>query len=364
MRRGYHRAALGAIAVLAFSSTFAAEAAAQAIQDSTGSVVVVVTGRDGGATLGYSVVSIAAYAREVFTNDQGVAVLAGLPTGHATVRVRHLGYSPNEVAVLVRGGKVDTARVAMVRIAVSLNTVRVRAIGACTTPGPPRAAADPAFAAVFEQLRLNADQYRLLATEYPFAYSVERESSIHYVGGDSILQRLDTINIGTGVNWHYGPGNVISQSDDPRNRQVVFNLPALIHFAEPGFLANHCFANGGIDTTGGRKLIRIDFAASAKIKAPDVDGSMYLDPVSYQIRQSVLRLTKIPEQTPQIVAAEVLTEFREVLPSIALMSVIRSTNTLSADPTRPILPDAVHETQRLLRVMFLKGKPGDPTSRP
>jgi hypothetical protein len=252
----------------------------------------------------------------------------------------------------------------MARVAVALNAVRVRAIGACVNPGPPKAAVDPAFAAVFEQLRLNADQYRLLATEYPFTYSVERASSIHYVGGDSIVQRLDTIVIGTGIDWHYTPGSIIAETDDPHNRQVVFNLPALIHFAEPAFLANHCFANGGIDTVDGQRLIRIDFAAASRIKLPDVDGSMYLDPASYQIKRSVLRLTKIPEQTPQIVAVEAVTDFREVLPSIPLIESIQSTHTLSADPTRPILPSSVHESQRLLRVMFLKGKPGDLLAKP
>jgi hypothetical protein len=179
------------------------------------------------------------------------------------------------------------------------------------------------------------------------------------VGGDSIIQRLDTIVIGTGMGWHYAPGTLVEQTEDPHNRQVVFSIPALIHFAESSFLDNHCFANGGIDTVDGKPLVRIDFAAASRIKAPDVDGSIYLDPRSYQIRRSVLRLTKIPEQTPQISAVEVVTDFREVLPSIPVIADVHSTHTLFVDPSRTSLPDAVHEMQHLLKITFLKGRPGE-----
>jgi hypothetical protein len=366
LRRGCHFAAGSAIAavVLTLSPPRNADAQATTKPDSSGSVVALVTAKESGGGLAYSVVSVAAYNREQFTNEQGFVLLANLPAGHAVVRTRHLGYAPVETPVQIHAGRIDTIHVAMSKVAVSLNAVRIRATGACLNPGPPKAGADPSFAAIFEQLRLNADQYRLLATAYPFVYSVERVSSIHYVGGDSVLQRLDTIVLGTGINWHYRPGAIIAETNDLRHREVVFNIPALIHFAEPAFLANHCFANGGADTVEGRRLIRVDFAAASRIKMPDVDGSMYLDPITFQIKRSVLRLTKIPEQTPQIIEVEVITEFREVLPSIPLLASIRSIHTLSADPTRPILPDAVHETQRLLRVMFLKGRPGDSPAKP
>ncbi len=335
------------------------QSAPPARTDSLGTVIAIVSAKESGERLSYSVVSLAALAREQFTNDQGVTSLTRIPAGRQQLRIRHLGYTPIDLAVVVHGGRSDTVQVQMSRVAFSLNTVRVRGLGNCANPGPPRAATDPAFAAIFEQVRENADQYRLLATTYPFAYSVERQSSIHYVGGDSVMQRIDTLVVGTGIRWHYAPGDLIVETDDPRNRQVVFNIPALIHFAEASFLDNHCFANGGMDTVGGRSLIRIDFAAASRIKAPDVDGSIYLDPRTYQIRRSVLRLTRIPDQTPQITDVEVITEFREVLPSIPVIAEVRSTHKLSADPTRPVLPDAAHETQRLIRVTFLNGRPGD-----
>jgi hypothetical protein len=138
----------------------------------------------------------------------------------------------------------------------------------------------------------------------------------------------------------------------------VFNIPALIHFADPSFLANHCFFYGGRDTADGSAALRIDFLAASRIKVPDVDGSMYIDPVTYQIRRSVLRLTRVPPETPEIVSVSVVTEFRTIVPSISIVSSISSVNRLAADSTRPVLPMAAYETQRLLGVTFLKTKPG------
>ena len=103
--------------------------------------------------------------------------------------------------------------------------------------------------------------------------------------------------------------------------------------------------------------LRVDFLAASRIKAPDVDGSMYIDPTTFQIRRSVLRLTRIPEETPQIASVTVVTEFRAIVPSIAIPSSISSTHRLFADSTRPVLPMAAYETQRLIHVTFLKTKP-------
>ena len=71
----------------------------------------------------------------------------------------------------------------------------------------------------------------------------------------------------------------------------------------------------------------------------------------------MLRLTRISEETPQILTVTVATDFRTVVPSISIASVISSTHRLFADTTRPVLPFAVYETQRLLRVTFLNGAP-------
>lgn len=329
----------------------------------SGSIAGVVVSRDAGAPLPYSVVSIPALGRERFTNDRGSFVLAGVPAGSVRLLIRHIGYAPVELSVEARAGRTDTVRIQLTKLAIELNRVTVHGLGRCVAPGPPSASADPAFAAIFEQLRENADRYRLLADSYPFAYSMERMSTIHYVSGEAIITALDTATIGTGAHWRYAPGTLVVEATGPNSRQVLFNIPTLLQFAERSFLDNHCFANAGADVVNGYAVVRIDFTAAAKIKPPDVSGSIYLDRETFQIRRSTLRLTRVPDETPQIAAVEVVTDFGEVVPSISIPSTIRSVHVLHTDRTRPILPDTTYETQRMLHVSFLRSKPGEEAKR-
>jgi hypothetical protein len=325
--------------------------------DSSAAIVGVVTAAATQEALANSIVAIPSLGVERLTNASGRFALRGLAPGSYELLVKHLGYSPSRMTVTARAITTDTVRVRMSRLAVRLTAMQVRAKTACTNPGPPRAALDQAFAAVFDQLELNADAYRVLSQAYPFTYDMERDTRIRYVSGEEVVQRLDTVRIGTGLKWQYVPGKIVDRSEDPRNRQVVLMIPALIHFAEAAFVSTHCFSYGGMDTADGSAAIRIDFAAAARIKAPDVDGSMYLDPASFQIRRSVIRLTKIPEETPEIASVVVVTEFRVLVPSIAIAASISSVHALLTDLTRPVLPMTVYENQRLLKVTFLKGSP-------
>jgi iron complex outermembrane receptor protein len=85
--------------------------------DSTGTIVGIVVTKEGGVPLGYSVVSAPALNRERFTNIEGKFALADLPAGSVQLRVRHLGYSPVDLSVVVRAGQADTVRVALTHIA-------------------------------------------------------------------------------------------------------------------------------------------------------------------------------------------------------------------------------------------------------
>jgi hypothetical protein len=342
---------------LVFAATVAG---AQGVaRDSVGSIAGIVVAKETGAALPYSVVSVAALGRERFTNERGAFVFVGIAAGRVRLLVKHIGYAPTTLTVDVRVGATDTVHVVLAKIAVELNRVTVEGLGRCTSPGPPTPAADPVFAAVFEQLRENADRYRLLAESYPFAYAMERRSTIHYVGGDTVVTSIDTAQIGTGVRWRYVPGTLVTEGYGPASRQVLFNIPTLLQFAERGFLDNHCFGNAGADVVDGHAVVRIDFSASVRIKLPDVSGSMYLDRETFQIRRSTLRLTRIPDETPQIAAVEVVTDFREIMPSISVPTTIQSVHVLHTDRTRPVLPDTTYEIQRMVRLAFLKTRPGE-----
>jgi hypothetical protein len=333
--------------------------------DSTGSIVGIVLTKEGGVPLAYSVVSAPSLSRERFSNVDGVFILPELPDGPIQLRVRHLGYSPMDLSVTVHAGRTDTVRVSLTHIAVRLTTMQVRAYPECKNPGVPKASADSAFATVFDQLRQNAEQYRLLTDTYPFVYSVERTMSRVLVNGDARLDATDTLIISSN-RWTYKPGAVITRTRMGRARSasLMMNIPTLVNFADKAFLENHCFYNGGLENVDGVELLRVDFIASARIKDPDVDGSMYLDPVSFQIQRSVLRLSKIPAGIAGLAETEAVTRFGEVLPSIPVIADISSVNRFQTTGNNPLTEASANERQRLLKVQFVKGIPGDDPKKP
>jgi hypothetical protein len=359
------RVVVARIAVLAaLLAPLFASARAQTTSDSTGTIVGLVTTREGNVPLAYSVVSAASLGRERFSDAQGVFALAALPAGALQLRVRHLGYSPADLNVTVRAGQTDTVRVSLAHIAVRLTAVDVRAYPECKNPGPPKASADSAFATVFDQLKQNAEQYRLLTDTYPFIYATERTLSSTLVNGDSRTERIDTLVV-TSTRWTYKPGSLVVQTRRGFTSSTSMNIPTLVNFAEKTFLENHCFYNGGLETVDGVELLRIDFNAASKIKDPDVDGSMYLDPVTFQIRRSVLRLSKIPSGLRGLAETEAVTLFGEVLPSIPVIADITSVNRFQSGTNKPPTAEAsANERQRLISVRFTKGMPGDETKRP
>ncbi|HTE44482.1 MAG TPA: carboxypeptidase-like regulatory domain-containing protein [Gemmatimonadaceae bacterium] len=341
-----------------------ASAATAQANDSTGTIVGIVVMKDGGLPLAYSTASIPALGKERFSTEQGVFTLASLPPGPLLLRVRHLGYSPVDLPVTVHAGRADTVNVQLVHIAVRLSTVQVRALPECKNPGVPKASADSAFATVFDQLHQNADQYRLLTDAYPFVYTVERMMSVTQVDGEARLESVDTMKVESARTWKYQPGAVISRPRRLSDGPMTMSIPTLVHFADKVFLDNHCFYNGGLEMVEGSELLRVDFNAASRIKDPDVDGAMYLDPNSFQIRRSVLRLSRIPKDVRGLEKIEAVTRFGEVLPSIPLIASIVSVNEFQTNVKQPKSLVSATEQQRLTRVEFLKGMPGDDAKKP
>jgi hypothetical protein len=333
--------------------------------DSTGTIVGSVSMKEGGFPLPYSVVSVAALAREQFTNDRGGFILSNLPPGRVRLRVRHLGYVPADVDVVVRAGGADTVRVQLAHIAVRLTALEVRAYPECKNPGPPQAS-DSGFATVFEQLKQNAEQYRLLTNVYPFNYGVERIMSVTYGKNTVRRDRTDTIALRSVDEWKYEPGGIISQERSRLRTRgaVMMHIPTLAQFADSVFIASHCFHNGGIESIDGADLLRIDFVAASRIRDPDVDGSMYLDPATFQIRRSFLHLSKTPRALPDILETEATTVFADLLPSIPVIASISSVSHLKPNQKQINPPTATSEDQRLIAIEFTGRKPGEDAKKP
>lgn len=332
-------------------------------ESQTGTIVGRVVTREGGFPLPYGVIALPELGREQFTDDSGSFRIGGLPAGPTRLRVRRLGYAPFEVTIPVRADAADTVRIVLDRIAVRLATVDVREHPPCRTPGAPSLARDSGLTAVYEQLLLNAEQLRTLSNQYPFEYMMEQRLSSVGRDGRTVDEGTWPLSMSSRSTWRYRPGQVVSYvRTGPRRRirQLEFRLPTLIELADKTFIDNHCFHNGGMVAVDGDSLVRVDFVAAEKIKDPDVHGSIFLDAKSFQIRRSVMRLSRMPSSSMVrgMSALEVMVRFNEVLPSIPIVQFVSSVQRF--DPqVRGVELAAAHEEQRLVSFTWLKRRPGD-----
>jgi hypothetical protein len=322
-----------------------------------GTIAGVVVTQDG-APLAYAIVALPALGRERFTNDAGAFVLPEVPAGRVVLRVRRLGYLPMDVPMHVSAGRTDSVRVALNRVAVRLATVNVTSHPPCRKPGAPKPTGDSTLYTVYSQLVLNAEQYKLLSETYPFVYALSATRSQVMKDGTTTVGESDTTHYQSDVAWKYVPGGVLRRDRDGKNRVILlFTIPTLLNFADPLFARSHCFHNGGLVKVGDSSFVRIDVVAADNIKTPDVNGTILLNPSTFQIRQTVLRLTR-PQLIQAMTDAEVMTEFRELLPSIPVIHRVTSAQTF--DPGgRGVTFVSAHEEQELIVFAFRGQKPGE-----
>jgi hypothetical protein len=332
-----------------------------AIADSSVVLAGLVVAKESGIPVGYSVVSIPALGelgRERYTTAQGAFAFLGLPAGTYRLRAKHLGYSARDVDVQLTKGRTEV-RVELTQIALRLAAVRVVARQECTNPGPPDTVLSPEFATLFEQVRQNAERLRLLVERYPYRYFVERTFFDQLRNGESRLVATDTVGFHSDHGWRYRPGQMISTVVGGRRREYVMNLPSLVDVVDSAFLANHCFRYAGTDTLSGETLLRVDFYAAKGLRGPDVDGAVYLDTTTLQIRGARVALTRPPSVFRGIQGMTATTIFDEVVPSIPIPAYVTGTKILRSRPG-PQAPVSAAETQRLLEVQFLRDLPGTP----
>lgn len=277
-----------------------------------------VVNRESGTPLGHAMVTVLPAEHQTFSSDAGIFAFANMYPGRYRIRATHIGYAPVEINVDVPEGTAPPRlRIALTHLSMQLSTVRITAAGKCTNPGRPDPDKEPDFAAIVAQIRLNAEQYKLLADSFPFTYQVEQV--YRQMKGDSskIDPKIERVSFRSDTHgWQYKMGDVIERRDG----HTLMHLPVLSDFASYEFLNNHCFRYGGLEATRGGNLIRIDFQADVQIRTPDVDGSVYLDAQTYAIRRADLKLSKLPPGLPQVTAVQVQTIFGEVSPNIDVIT--------------------------------------------
>lgn len=300
-------------------------------------------------------VSLSPVGRQTFSSAQGQFGFAALPPGLYRIRVARIGFTPRELSVTVTAG-VDppVVRVELDRASFSLAAVRVLAYPPCKRPGAPDPRASPDFAGIFEQVRQNAEQYRVLSDSFPFGYRFERTRGERRADSTRVIERVDTLLVRSDHDrWRYRPGSVVARDQSG----FVMQLPTLADFASREFVRNHCFYYAGVDTTSEGRQVRVDFRAADRLRTPDVHGSVLLDATSFQIRRAELDLSIVPDALRDVVRAHVTTVFREVSPAIVVFGEVRGTTVLRPSRAPGAFTESFEE-QRLLEFGWLRADPG------
>ena len=331
-------------------------------QGSSGLLIGDVVSRETELPLGHAMVTVIGAERQTFTSETGVFGFRSMDPGRYRLHVTRIGYVPADVdAVVPAEGVAPRVRVALAPLTVKLATVKVLAVSRCTAPGRPDPAVNPDFAAIILQMRLNAEHYRLLADSFPFVFQVQRLQA--EMKGDSSRGKahIDTLNHRTDRRgWEYQMGEMVERDAGGR---YMMHLPDLRDFASYEFLNNHCFRFAGLDSTSEGVLLRIDFQADIQIRKPDVNGTIFLDATTYQIRRADLELTKIPPEVSDITAVHVTTHFREIAPNINVIHDVNGINS-RRHLRLPWSIVALTEDQRMLHFEWLRNDPAHPPPQP
>ena len=315
-------------------------------QENTTTVIVGRVAVRGGGPLPFATVTINGKNQQ-FTDSLGRFQVEGIAAGNVTLRSRRIGFSPAEQVVRIQRG--DTVRVTleMTRLAIRLPAVQSIA-HVCSKPGAPGGDAEPGLVMLYQQLQQNAENFRLLSLAHPYVYATQRQFVTTY--RDSVIDRspLEELTGTSAKAWKYEPGKMVFE----KNATTSMHLPTLATFAEESFARSHCFYYAGTVDIDGQQMLRVDFAPDAKLREPDVSGSIYLDPTNYQIRRSDVTLSKVPYHlSGQMTGHTVRTYFSEIMPGVPIIGAVR------AEVARLRDGEVLTEMQQVVQVHFVNGKP-------
>lgn len=304
-----------------------------------------VRSRATGLPVANALVRFTGLPRPVFTDTTGrFRLLAGF--GSRQLQVRRIGYAPVDTAV----NCCDNAIVILVEPLRALSPVVVNEISRCTSAHH-SAPGDTGFVSLMAQVRMNAEQLRMLSSEYPFESRMEIVRATKPRGTNALVtQYRDTIRLRSESRWTYRPGRVVTG----RNPFVI-NVPTLRDIASEAFVQNHCFVYAGPDTAGGRSTLRVDFTASDLLRTPDVNGSIHVDPSTFQVRRTVFHLSSLPA-IRGLMRYEVITDYQEIAEAVPIICHIFSRQTFDVRAARD--QDFVFEEWTLVGFRFLERSPG------
>ena len=295
----------------------------------TGTLSVTVTAQQTGVALPYAVVALPERTLERFTGGGGRATIIALPTGSYELVVRRIGFAPYRGRVVIDAGIVTTAAITLAQIPVQLTGMVVRPREVCPNPGMPDRVREPAVYDIVELLRENADQFRLLTSQYPFRYATQRVLAA-LTDSTVVVNVVDTLVAASQSLGGYRPGRVVRDQRGPRGlKETTMAIPGLSDIAAPSFIANHCFHFGGVLTEGSETWVRLEVRAADKLRSPDVHGTFFLDSATAQLRRMELEMSRpdrLPRRLMGVRTVAVATTFRELTPGLSLVDRVCAIN--------------------------------------
>jgi hypothetical protein len=319
---------------------------------------VTVLGTD--VPLGYSVIGFAPDGREQFTDSDGRFALRGVRAGRIRLWAKHIGHTPLDTTFDVAANDSITLRLELPLVSIQLPAVHTLA-KECAHPGESSPALGAALAALFEQLKQNAERNRLLSRSYPFEVDIERKITHPEPALEARFVAFDTVRRTSQRDWHYAPGRLLGTREYAPGVfggvWTTIAIPELSDFADETFLNFHCFDYSGLEAVEGDTLLRIDFVPAPTVHEPDVAGAIFLDPKTYQIRMTFVSLVNLTKKLRERIGGQsIRVTFKEVVPGVPILDVVSSMVYPREDPKGPPQEPAT-ETQRALAVRFLKGRP-------
>lgn len=302
-----------------------------------------------GDSLPFSTVALDPGFAPRLTDARGRFTFANVRPGTYRLVVRQIAHVPFDTILVIGTEPPPTLRVALRRVAIGLPPVTVRGTIECRVPGAPDPAISADAAAVFEQAVENARRYRLVSDSLPHRSLLERTQVRVDETGAQRVTKVDTLERESGVWWPYRPGLLVADGAGRRRGELVIRMWSLVDFADSVFVRHHCFRLAGRDTVDAETFIRLDFQPPRSFGELDVEGAVYLDPLTYVVRHAVLRLTQ-PRQGLTNVAGIIARErFRLVAPWIVVHDRLSAVTRLR----RPRGAERIEEL-RLLDVHFAR----------
>ncbi|MEP6692939.1 MAG: hypothetical protein ABJD07_17410, partial [Gemmatimonadaceae bacterium] len=196
----------------------------------------------------------------------------------------------------------------------------------CAVGGFADATLAPAAGVLMEEAALNAERARLFVRTYPMVYRFVVRTEFRTDRDIWTRLRIDTIAEASLSDWRYRPGTVVYRGASP-NGEIgpQMHVPELADVADTSFQRHHCFRYAGRDANDSTHAERIDFVPTSDVRAPDIEGSLYLDSRTFLLRRATFRLTRAA-------LLDVEVSYREIYPGIVVLERIIARQGLGVSP--------------------------------